>query len=374
MISSLTANVALGLLQQTSSGSGGINASLFAPASSGQSAVYSAASIPVALKQAEQNEAKQLAQVARQPDVQRDLERYAKVVASARSLEEVLDDPIARKVLMKANGLGDQVDYVGLAKKAMMSDPKDANSLANKLAGVNGAWLTFAKTFDIKANGMDALSPKQNGFEAKWKIEVQRGDATAEAALQIKKTASGVITATVDNIPVPVLVNGQNISLTLVWKDANAVVHTSELTGKLDGATLSGTQVTDDAATSTKWSAKLYNADAIKTVQNNYVAEKRLDMLDQQLPGLGSAVLFKQIASTLTTPIKILGSALGREVVTTALGLPKQIALQSLPTQEKEIAKRLDPSKFTNAVFVDRFVQRYLSVLNGAGSSTGMTA
>src|SRR5690606_39462439 len=84
---------------------------------------------------------------------------------------------------------------------------------------------------------------------------------------------------------------------------------------------------------------------SINEVADNYVGEKRLDMLDEQLPGLGSAILFTRMAADLDTPIKILGSALGREAVTTALGLPKQIALQSLEAQEKAIRSRLDPAK-----------------------------
>jgi hypothetical protein len=95
-------------------------------------------------------------------------------------------------------------------------------------------------------------------------------------------------------------------------------------------------------------------------------------MLDEQLPGLGSAILFKKIAKDLDTPIKILGSALGREVVTTALGLPKQIALQSLEAQEKAITQRMDAKKLKQPAFVDKLVQRYLIQLNGGMS--GITA
>jgi hypothetical protein len=83
------------------------------------------------------------------------------------------------------------------------------------------------------------------------------------------------------------------------------------------------------------------------------------------MPGLGSAILFKRIAEKLDTPIKILGSALGRDVVTTALGLPKQLALQSLQAQEKAITQRLDVKQLKKPEFVDRLVQRYLIQLNG---------
>jgi len=107
-------------------------------------------------------------------------------------------------------------------------------------------------------------------------------------------------------------------------------------------------------------------------VKDDYVAEVRLDTLDDQIPGLGSAVLFKKIAASLDTPVKILGSALGREVVTTALGLVRQVAVQSLEAQEKAITQRLDPKKLKDPEFVDRLVQRYLIQLNGGTS--GVTA
>jgi hypothetical protein len=49
-----------------------------------------------------------------------------------------------------------------------------------------------------------------------------------------------------------------------------------------------------------------------------------------------------------------------REVVTVALGIPKQIAFQPLQAQEKSISSRLDITKFQDPKFVENFVQRYL--------------
>ena len=267
MVSSLSLSLATTLFQ--SSSSGGIDVTqLYASGSS------SGSSLPpgVALKQAQANEAKQLDQVRKDPQVKKDIARYAKVVSTAKTLNDVLDDPVARKVFMKANGLGDQTDYVGLAKKALASDPSDAKSLANQLSSVNGNWLDTVKRFDFKSLGVTAL--------------------------------------------------------------------------RLTGAVA---QVTDD-----------------------YVSETRLDNLDQATPGLGSAILFKTIAPTLTTPLKVLGSALGREVIVTALGLPKAIAVQSLEAQSKAVTQRLDLTKLKDPEFVDQLVQRYLLQLNGGAG--GVTA
>lgn len=270
MVSNLA--IAVSLLPQPNSG--GFDFSIFAQrsASAGGGGIFNAGSVHVALAQAEANEEKQLEQLRKSPTVQRDLERYAKVVAEAETLDDVIDDPVARRVLLKGFGLGDQADYVGLVKKALASDPSDQNSLANKLANINGAWLEMATKFNFSLFGLTEL-----------------------------KTAA-----------------------------------------------------------------------SITEVSENYLGEMRLDDLDEQLPGLGTAILFKRVAASLDETVKVLGSALGREVVTTALGLPKEIALQSLVAQEKAVNQRLDITKLQDPEFVDRLVQRYLLQLNGG--QAGVTA
>ena len=115
---------AVSLLFGSSAPSGGVDFS-FLTKSSGSSgtATASAGDIKAALVNAEKNEAKQLAQVAKDPQVQKDLARYAKVVKNAKTMDDVLNDPVARKVFMTANGLKSDIDNVGLAKKALSSNP-----------------------------------------------------------------------------------------------------------------------------------------------------------------------------------------------------------------------------------------------------------
>jgi hypothetical protein len=335
--------------------------------------VFNGGSVKVAITNAEKNEARQLAQVAKDPVVQKDIARYAKVVKSAKTIDDVLNDPVARRVLMTANGLGAYVDSVALAKKAMLSDPADPNSLAARLQATEGAWLQFAQDYDILKNGLDRLSPRMDGFAGKWRITLEREGEPVEALLELGKTVTGVWTAKIDGDIVPVTVEGGSITLNLLWEDADEHLHTTKLTGTLagDGLSVSGPQVDDGQPSTSTWGAIPWYANSVKDVSDNYVAEKRLDMLDQQMPGLGTAILFKQIAGTLDTPVKILGSALGREVVTTALGLPKQLALQSLAAQQKAITQRMDPAKLKNEHFADQIAQRYLIMLNGgAGGIT----
>lgn len=260
-LSALT--LAYSLLPQSS---GGINVAAFYGGTGG-AASFSAANAHVALKQAEANEARQLEQAAKDPAVKRDLARYERVVKEAETVDDVLNDPVARRVLLTANGLGDQADYLGLVKKGVMSDPFDQSSLAFRMSEINGAWLAFASKYNLQLYGVGKLKESQS----------------------------------------------------------------------------------------------------IAEVRQNYIAEKRLDALDKQVPGLGSAILFKDLAPQLDTVTKVLGSGLGREVVTVALNIPKEIAYQSIEAQERAVARRLDVADLQNPQFVDRLVYRYLVEYNGAG-------
>jgi uncharacterized protein DUF1217 len=350
----------------SSANQGGFDYSFLAPSSQGTT--FNPGSVKVALANAEKNEAKQLAQVAKDPITQKELARYEKVVKSAKSVDEVLSDPIARKVLMTANGLGAYVDQVGLAKKALMSDPADPNSIAAKLSSTNNAWLAFAKEYDLKNNGIERLYDKVTGFTDKWTVSLQRDGQPVDATLQLTKLPDGSgYQALVNGDLVPAGVDDKGvITINLYYEDSIGDIHNTKLVGKLTDKGMTGQQFDDGKAIATPWTAKTYYSDEIDKVKTNYLGEKRLDMLDKQMPGLGSAVLFKQTAATYDTTLKILGSALGRDVVTTALGLPKQLALQSVEAQMKAIEKRIpDPKKLANAGYADQIAQRYLIMLNG---------
>jgi hypothetical protein len=368
-----------------SANQGSIDFSFLAPSSQG--ATYNAGTVKVAISNAEKNEAKQLAQVAKDPAVKSDLARYEKVVKNAKTIEDVLNDPIARKVLMTSAGLGAYADQLALAKKALMSDPTDKTSLAFKLQSTNTAWQQFATDFNLAKNGLDRLYDRQDGFTGKWRVSLQRDGKAIEGTLEITKSTSpfsvddaGVVTyssttyqAKIDGQIIPATIEGEKITLNVLWEDSLEHIHISKLTGSLskDGMSATGPQ-SDDGKDNGTWKAIPYYANSIAEVSANYIGEKRLDMLDKQLPGLGTAILFKKNAAQYDTTLKILGSALGREVVTTALGLPKQLALQSLAAQTKAVEARITPGKLKNAHFADQLAQRYLIMLNGGAG--GVTA
>ncbi len=333
---------------------------------SGTASTANVGSVKSALVNAEKNETKQLAQVAKDPQIQKDLARYEKVVKNAKTIDDVLNDPIARTVLMTANGLKADINNIALAKKGMTSDPNDAKSVAARMSSINGAWLDFAKTYNLAEHGLDALYPQQDGAAGRWRISFEREGEPVEAMLEITKVRGGGYQAEIDGVATPITVDANNnVSINSLWRDAAGELRTASFQGVLGKNSLSGTVTNDGETGSSAWTAPAYFADALQTVRENYIAEKRLDMLDAQMPGLGSAVLFKQVAKDMKDAIDILGSALGREVITTAFNIPKQIAVQSMVAQEKAITQRMDPAKLQNDHFVDQIAQRYLIMLNG---------
>jgi hypothetical protein len=64
-----------------------------------------------------------------------------------------------------------------------------------------------------------------------------------------------------------------------------------------------------------------------------------------------------------------------REVVTSTLGFPKELAIQSVETQATALTSKIDITKFKDPKFVEKFIQRYLTQRdqetaqsNGAGA------
>jgi len=88
-----------------------------------------------------------------------------------------------------------------------------------------------------------------------------------------------------------------------------------------------------------------------------------------------------QSASTTTNAIySILGDSVMRQVVTTALGFPPQLAVLPVGAQAQEISSRVNVEQFKNPSFVAQFVTRYLTQVQIAqnqddlGTSMGDTA
>lgn len=115
--------------------------------------------------------------------------------------------------------------------------------------------------------------------------------------------------------------------------------------------------------------ANIKNSTAVARLQADYVEARWVDSLEQQAPGLSFAFEFKQRARTIDSEIRVLGDPVVREVVTTTLGIPREIARLSLEAQERAIRNRLDVKDFQDPQFVDNFARRYLLAVNtGSGN------
>jgi uncharacterized protein DUF1217 len=113
--------------------------------------------------------------------------------------------------------------------------------------------------------------------------------------------------------------------------------------------------------------------EVISAVADAYAEVVWRQSLDATTPGLSNALTFRAEAAKFTSADQILGDPVMRKVVTTALGIPLQIAFQPLEAQERAITSKLDVSKLQDPKFVENFAQRYLLAANGSGTNGSTT-
>ncbi len=155
-ISAANSSVALSLLSGITGSSGSADLVSIANGLGGTGSTVDPVS---AFNQAEATQTKAVALQAKQPTTKAEISKFLAVVAKAKTLQDVMKDPVARKVLLSANGLGSQVDYPALATKALLSKPTDKKSLAATLS--NTAWHSMVTTFDFADKGLSVLkTPK----------------------------------------------------------------------------------------------------------------------------------------------------------------------------------------------------------------------
>ncbi len=251
-------SVALILLGNISAGTAN-NSRAMLQAIYGQTTSGAASGDPLtALKLAETNQTADIASTEKQPAVARDIAAFQKAIAAAPDTATLLKNPDFLKVLLTANGLGDQLAYPALAQKVLLSDPSDSNSLVSRLA--NTTWTATNKTYQFSTKGLAVIQDPA--------VQAKLADAYAEVQ----------------------------------WRQS----------------------------------------------------------LDASTPGLSNALTFRAQAATITSPYDILGNAILRDVVTTALGLPEEIAVQPVETQAAAITSRMALSQLKDPRFVDTLTQRYL--------------
>jgi hypothetical protein len=102
-----------------------------------------------------------------------------------------------------------------------------------------------------------------------------------------------------------------------------------------------------------------------------YVKNKYDAGLSSQNAAVPLAMYFKENAGTARNMYDILGDQRMRHVVTTALGLPLELANQSVEAQAAAIEKRMKLSDLKDDKFVDKLAQRFLMASDDGSSSTG---
>ena len=149
---------------------------------------------------AEKNQTKDIALQQKDPQTARDISHFLSVVKTAPDLKTLLSDPIAAKVLLTANGLGDQTQYTALAIKALSSDPSQTGNLASKLS--NPAWLSTAKSYSFATKGLTVLRQQSSltaittGYaQAQWETSLDQATPGISAALDFRSRASTFKTA-----------------------------------------------------------------------------------------------------------------------------------------------------------------------------------
>ncbi|MDB5318046.1 MAG: hypothetical protein JWO24_3890 [Rhodospirillales bacterium] len=216
-------------------------------------------------------EARALERLAKDPQVQRKMKDFETAIGKAKDLDAALRDPRVLAVLLPSMGLGDQLDYPGLARRALAADPADPKGLLSRLTDIR--WKDAVVALDLKKKGIEALRDLAN---------LARFDKGLRS---------------------------------LQWRQS----------------------------------------------------------LDETTTGLSDALYFKQVAASVTSTYGLLGNAVLRRVVTRALGLPDELALQSVEAQSRAVAKRLPLADLRDPKKVERLIERYLTHANmdDAGQGSG---
>ena len=120
--------------------------------------------------------------------------------------------------------------------------------------------------------------------------------------------------------------------------------------------------------------AALQNPSTISSLTNGYAEVLWRQSLDAATPGLSNALTFLGQAKSITSVDSILGDPTNRAVVLTALGIPQQIAFQSLTTQEQALSSRVNIADFQKPSYVTSLTDQYLLTMQQQASQNGGTS
>lgn len=94
--------------------------------------------------------------------------------------------------------------------------------------------------------------------------------------------------------------------------------------------------------------------------------------LDEQAPGVRTAIEFQRRLEDVTTTVQLLGDSVLREVITIANYIPAEMAYQETESQIATVEKKVDINELKNDPdVVEKMVLRYLSIKDSENSSGG---
>jgi hypothetical protein len=121
----------------------------------------------------------------------------------------------------------------------------------------------------------------------------------------------------------------------------------------------------------TKGLSVIQQSSVLSAISQGYAEVLWRQSLDATTPGLSNALTFIATASSATSVDAVLGDATLRTVVTTALGIPAQIAYQDLGAQEQAVGSRLDVTRLRDPTFVQNMAKLYLLQTQSNGTGSG---
>lgn len=152
---------------------------LFGGSGADTMASMSSADTVALYNQSLKNAGKETERLRADPTIKRDLASLFKAIDKAKTPEDLLRNPEARRVLMQGIGLADQVDNAGLAIKALTSDPSKPTSLVKQLP--DKRWSASAVQLDFAASGLKKLKdPAFRQVISDGLIEYKRLSAISE--------------------------------------------------------------------------------------------------------------------------------------------------------------------------------------------------
>jgi hypothetical protein len=183
-----------------------------------------------ALQSAEKNQTTDVAQTEKKPQVARDISAFTAAVQSATSVKSLLNNPTVLKVLLTANGLGDQVSYTALAQSALTSNVNDSSSLANQLS--DSQWLTMAKSLNFANDGLSKIKSASEissitdaYAEQVWRDSLDATTPGLSNALTFRAEASSVTSALQilgDSVMRDVVTTALGIPATICYQELEA--------------------------------------------------------------------------------------------------------------------------------------------------------